>query len=161
MIFIPPNSTWQNVLFIVLYKGTKYADVAELADAPDLGSGISDVQVQVLSSAPNKKAVKRPLFCFIRMAIWISHTKKKLKGRIDRPFCIYITEITMPRTTKEAHRRRFIMFCSLKISLPKRTVIRMLDCLITVITTVVLLGDSLAMNRARSATMKRRLISQI
>ena len=29
-----------------------YADVAELADAPDLGSGVSDVQVQVLSSAP-------------------------------------------------------------------------------------------------------------
>ncbi len=29
-----------------------YADVAELANAPDLGSGVSDVQVQVLSSAP-------------------------------------------------------------------------------------------------------------
>ena len=29
-----------------------YADVAELADALDLGSSISDVQVQVLSSAP-------------------------------------------------------------------------------------------------------------
>ena len=29
-----------------------FAGVAELADAPDLGSGISDVQVQVLSSAP-------------------------------------------------------------------------------------------------------------
>ena len=28
------------------------ADVAELADAPDLGSGVPDVQVQVLSSAP-------------------------------------------------------------------------------------------------------------
>ena len=27
------------------------ADVAELADAPDLGSGVHDVQVQVLSSA--------------------------------------------------------------------------------------------------------------
>ncbi len=27
------------------------ADVAELADAPDLGSGVPDVQVQVLSSA--------------------------------------------------------------------------------------------------------------
>ena len=27
------------------------ADVAELADAPDLGSGVYDVQVQVLSSA--------------------------------------------------------------------------------------------------------------
>ena len=29
-----------------------FADVAELADAPDLGSGVPDVQVQVLSSAP-------------------------------------------------------------------------------------------------------------
>ena len=28
--------------------------MAELADAPDLGSGISDVQVQVLSSAPKQ-----------------------------------------------------------------------------------------------------------
>ena len=31
----------------------QYADVAELADAPDLGSGVYDVQVQVLSSAVN------------------------------------------------------------------------------------------------------------
>ena len=30
----------------------KYADVAELADALDLGSSVYDVQVQVLSSAP-------------------------------------------------------------------------------------------------------------
>ena len=29
----------------------KYAGVAELADAPDLGSGVPDVQVQVLSPA--------------------------------------------------------------------------------------------------------------
>ena len=34
---------------------TSYADVAELADAPDLGSGVLDVQVQVLSPAPNEK----------------------------------------------------------------------------------------------------------
>ena len=30
-----------------------YADVAELADALDLGSSVFDVKVQVLSSAPN------------------------------------------------------------------------------------------------------------
>lgn len=30
----------------------KCAPVAELADAPDLGSGVSDVKVQVLSGAP-------------------------------------------------------------------------------------------------------------
>ena len=28
-----------------------FADMAELADAPDLGSGVHDVQVQVLLSA--------------------------------------------------------------------------------------------------------------
>ncbi len=32
----------------------KYADVAELADAPDLGSGGNTVGVRVPSSAPNK-----------------------------------------------------------------------------------------------------------
>ena len=32
-----------------------YADVAELADAPDLGSGVPDVQVQVLSGAPKSR----------------------------------------------------------------------------------------------------------
>ena len=30
------------------------ADMAELADAPDLGSGVPDVQVQVLLSAVSK-----------------------------------------------------------------------------------------------------------
>ena len=30
----------------------EFAGVAELADAPDLGSGVPDVQVQVLSPAP-------------------------------------------------------------------------------------------------------------
>ena len=33
------------------FHNMNYADVAELADAPDLGSGVHDVQVQVLSSA--------------------------------------------------------------------------------------------------------------
>ena len=33
-------------------KKTKYAGVVELADTPDLGSGVPDVQVQVLSPAP-------------------------------------------------------------------------------------------------------------
>ena len=36
------------VLFLKQYR---YADMAELADAPDLGSGVYDVQVQVLLSA--------------------------------------------------------------------------------------------------------------
>ena len=34
-----------------------YADMAELADAPDLGSGVHDVQVQVLLSALKFKKV--------------------------------------------------------------------------------------------------------
>ena len=38
------------IIFFVLIS---YADVAELADAPDLGSGVYDVGVQVPSSAPN------------------------------------------------------------------------------------------------------------
>ena len=33
----------------------KYAPMAELADAPDLGSGVPDVKVQVLFGAPNRK----------------------------------------------------------------------------------------------------------
>ena len=32
-----------------------FAGVAELADAPDLGSGVFHVQVQVLSPAPNSR----------------------------------------------------------------------------------------------------------
>ena len=32
---------------------TKQADVAELADAPDLGSGVHDMGVRVSSSAPS------------------------------------------------------------------------------------------------------------
>ena len=42
------------LLFFLIYDKILlvFAGVAELADAPDLGSGISDVQVQVLSPAP-------------------------------------------------------------------------------------------------------------
>ena len=35
----------------IVYGISEYAGVAELADAPDLGSGVPDVQVQVLSPA--------------------------------------------------------------------------------------------------------------
>ena len=35
-----------------MYNQLRYADVVKLADTPDLGSGASGVQVQVLSSAP-------------------------------------------------------------------------------------------------------------
>ncbi len=39
-----------------------YAGVAELADAPDLGSGVPDVQVQVLSPALEKPCIYKALF---------------------------------------------------------------------------------------------------
>ena len=37
-----------------------WADMAELADAPDLGSGVLDVQVQVLLSALQRMFIMRP-----------------------------------------------------------------------------------------------------
>ena len=36
-------------------RAPQYAPMAELADAPDLGSGVFDVGVQVPSGAPNSK----------------------------------------------------------------------------------------------------------
>ena len=39
-----------------------YADMAELADAPDLGSGVIDVQVQVLLSALEATNVENTAF---------------------------------------------------------------------------------------------------
>ena len=51
---------WQTYLLIENCN-INYADVAELADAPDLGSGISDVQVRFLSSAPRRSKGK---LCF-------------------------------------------------------------------------------------------------
>ena len=38
--------------------------MAELADAPDLGSGIFDVQVQVLSGAPKAQTIRQDGLCF-------------------------------------------------------------------------------------------------
>ena len=37
--------------FLCQIRGGRYAGVAELADAPDLGSGVPDVRVRVSSSA--------------------------------------------------------------------------------------------------------------
>ena len=44
-----------------LYKESSpyFADVAELADAPDLGSGVHDVQVQVLLTAFFEKGLSQ------------------------------------------------------------------------------------------------------
>jgi hypothetical protein len=42
----------------------KYAGMAELADALDLGSSVFDVGVQVLFPAPNKKLAKANFFIY-------------------------------------------------------------------------------------------------
>ena len=48
----------------IMCSTSKYAGVAELADAPDLGSGVPDVQVQVLSSAVIKTSCNDVTACF-------------------------------------------------------------------------------------------------
>ena len=66
--FVGSNPTGPVFLTGRVWPGQKrlrdYADVAELADAPDLGSGVYDVQVQVLSSAlQNARKMGVFLFC--------------------------------------------------------------------------------------------------
>ena len=65
--FVGSNPTGPVFLTGRVWPGQKrlrdYADVAELADAPDLGSGVYDVQVQVLSSAL-QNARKMGVFSF-------------------------------------------------------------------------------------------------
>ena len=48
-------------------KWTTFADMAELADAPDLGSGGNPVQVQVLLSAAWNRAVLQKLHDFFEL----------------------------------------------------------------------------------------------
>ncbi len=45
-------------LLVIRGGFSKYAGMAELADAPDLGSGVHDVQVQVLLPAVNECSCK-------------------------------------------------------------------------------------------------------
>ena len=55
-----------------------FAGVAELADAPDLGSGGTPVQVQVLSPAPITKESLTWLFCyFMRKVIGLEPALKR------------------------------------------------------------------------------------
>ena len=71
---VPGSSPgWITIFFLYIN-----ADVAELADAPDLGSGVFDVQVQVLSSAPveiqragqdESSSCSRFFFCVIRLYV--------------------------------------------------------------------------------------------
>ena len=46
-----------------------FALVAELVDAPDLGSGISDVQVRVLSGAQRERELHETV-PFFRILLW-------------------------------------------------------------------------------------------
>ena len=48
-----------------------FAPVAELVDAPDLGSGVFDVQVRVLSGARHKKRGKNGSLMYHNRAILI------------------------------------------------------------------------------------------
>ena len=59
-----------------------YADVAELADAPDLGSGVYDVGVQVPSSAGEKKScIKASFFCCVKTTQIVNLEKFRKKFR--------------------------------------------------------------------------------
>ena len=67
--------------YIKIMYNNHYAGVAELADAPDLGSGVPDVQVQVLSPAPagsprGQKSLRKYcgdfLFCYFSLKIYFS-----------------------------------------------------------------------------------------
>ena len=50
-----------------------FAPVAELVDAPDLGSGVFDVQVRVLSGAQSKKMGKNGCQAYHKHAILIEN----------------------------------------------------------------------------------------
>ena len=63
--------------------------MAELADAPDLGSGVPDVKVQVLSPVPKKKTPKGVFFLWYsikqglewELLISINSSKKVIYNR--------------------------------------------------------------------------------
>ena len=64
------------------------AGVAELADAPDLGSGISDVQVQVLSPVPKRNDNFRPeivvSFWYFSLFSFLSHCRFQWKEKSEK-----------------------------------------------------------------------------
>ena len=65
----------------------KYAPMAELADAPDLGSGVPDVKVQVLFGAPyrNNTNLDKSRFVFSLQKIIL---ECKYFGRITKEWDI-------------------------------------------------------------------------
>ena len=65
------------------------AGMAELADAPDLGSGISDVQVQVLLPAP--PAVPAPKYRGSALLFFVYHTMVKFRYEHSYQRISYLT----------------------------------------------------------------------
>ncbi len=61
---------------VVKKQRTIYAGVAELADALDLGSSVSDMQVRPLSPAPKNGKRKLVVFLSIAKAMVYHHTKR-------------------------------------------------------------------------------------
>ena len=68
----------QSVDIMVCVVKIAYADVAELADAPDLGSGVYDVGVQVPSSAGERSLVFKTSF-FMPGIIDLANFRKKFR----------------------------------------------------------------------------------
>ena len=58
--------TGRALLYNNYYMSNHFAGVAELADAPDLGSGGLSMQVQVLSPAPKKYSRNRKEPAFLQ-----------------------------------------------------------------------------------------------
>ena len=76
-----------------MYNQLRYADVVKLADTPDLGSGASGVQVQVLSSAPMLIMASRiPVLdtCLLQSANRKKSTAHAVCGKVsEKPLFAY------------------------------------------------------------------------
>ena len=91
------KNTKQSIDFFdfIWYNNIRYAGVAELADALDLGSSGTPVQVQVLSPAP-KKSYHFDTTFFIHYGVMVYHHRTKCGGyhqkeRENRSFLHIIT----------------------------------------------------------------------
>ena len=70
-------------------RAWKQADMAELADAPDLGSGVPDVQVQVLLSAVNGAKSNCDGSGFVPFCAVVKNSGKHPKRALDSPSKIW------------------------------------------------------------------------
>ncbi len=69
------------------------APVAELADAPDLGSGVPDVKVQVLSGAPQNRT-NRTNTRFVLFYLTLTHEKTTIF--LVSEYLVYINHCKKP-----------------------------------------------------------------